>query len=96
MPEQFEAGITREGVEIALGEVWDWYQPDDKPPRPLTDILRDVAADLQHDRDVALAAFRLVKAHENHMNLDVREEDKLMHEVNSLRTFPVGLGLVLK
>lgn len=88
--------MTRKEVEDALGPVWDWYQPDDQEDRSLRDILRDVSADLQKDREVTLAAFRLVKSHENCMKIDVRPVDKVQHEINSLRSILVGLSLVLE
>lgn len=87
---------TRKMIEDALGPVWGWYQPDDQDDRHLGDILQDVSEDLQQDRKAVLAARRLVFKHEDSMKKDVREEDRVQHELNSFRSLLIGLDLVLK
>lgn len=91
-----KSNITREEVAGALGPVWDWYQSDEYKRRPLYEILKDISVDLQRDREVALKAFRLVKAHDEHMTVDARPMDKVQHELNSLRSVIIGLRAVLK
>ena len=88
--------MDRKQVEEALGPVWDWYQSDEHPDRTLEEILKDMSADLQKDRRVVLEARRIVDHHRSFMERDVREEDKMQHEFNSLRALFVGLKLTLR
>jgi len=44
-----------EEARAALGPVLDWYQPDEGPDRPLTDLITDAAADLAADRAELIA-----------------------------------------
>ena len=45
---------SAEAMREALNPVWHWYQPDDRPDRPLIDILSDVVGNLIDDRDELL------------------------------------------
>jgi len=38
------------GARAALGPVLDWYQADEEPDRPLTELITDAATDLAADR----------------------------------------------
>lgn len=47
-----------EEARAALGPVLYWYQPDEEPDRPLTEMIGDAAADLAADREELLALRR--------------------------------------
>ncbi len=47
-----------EEARAALGPVLYWYQPDEEPDRPLTELIGDAAADLAADRKELLALRR--------------------------------------
>lgn len=49
--------IDDDNVSKALAPVLDWFQSDEHEPRPTLDILRDVVAELQMDRQVSLKAM---------------------------------------
>lgn len=42
--------VTEEDVRKALAPVIDWFQSDNDHPRPILDILKDVAEELDRDR----------------------------------------------
>jgi len=45
-------------ARAALGPVLNWYQPDEEPDRPLTELIADAAADLEADRAELIALRR--------------------------------------
>ena len=47
------------GLLAALEPVWNWYQSDEHPERPLVEVIADIVSDLQHDRALALRATAL-------------------------------------
>jgi hypothetical protein len=47
-------------VRKALEPVLHWYQSDEHGERPTIDIIHDVVADLQNDRNAALLLHRIV------------------------------------
>jgi hypothetical protein len=49
--------IDDDKVREALVPVLDWFQSDEHEARPTLDILRDVVAELQMDRQVSLKAM---------------------------------------
>lgn len=45
---------SAESLRAAIAPVLHWYQSDEHPARDLADILTDIVADLQADRETAL------------------------------------------
>lgn len=46
--------LTRDRLRTCLGEVYDWFQPDEIADRPITDILIDLSRELKADREECL------------------------------------------
>jgi len=86
--------VDRAAVEKALGPVWDWYQPDDQPDRPVEEILRDISWDLQWNRQAILQVRGMVSTEVSRIrrSAPVRSQlgiskEKLLEQVERLEQF---------
>lgn len=53
-PPKLTPMMTRDQIQGALGPLWDWYQSDEHPDRPLEDIFKDISFDARLDRSILL------------------------------------------
>lgn len=54
-------GDEARAIRKELEPVLFWYQSDEEKPRPTAEIVRDVVADLQMDRDQVLSVQKLAQ-----------------------------------
>lgn len=68
--------MPRDLFQACLGEVYDWYQPDNQSARPMTEILAEISRDMQVNNK-ELIAFKKLQQSSNFTLKYVRTQEVL-------------------